>query len=144
MFKNLTAFVGAFVIAFCLTPFLATSCRTIDAHLAPAQVVTTVELRSQAITQADALLKAGKLPDAALIQLLRDDVSAWAYLRTSANGMTASADMQSVLQTQQIGLTVAIKKIAAGEYTVPEKVELLDTLVQTWASLETYYNPKVN
>lgn len=118
------------------------SCRTVDAMATPAQVVTTVHLRSEALKAAETALTAGQLADPALVQLLTDDEAAWKYLRDETNGITISADLKAVMQTQEIGVRVARQKIAAGEYAPAEKVELLHTLAAVWASLETYYHPK--
>lgn len=128
------------VALFAATP----ACRTIDAMTTPAQVVTTVKLRSQTLTEAETALTAGQLTDAALVQLLTDDEAAWKYLREETNRFTASADFKAVLQTQEIGVRVAREKVAAGEYQPAEKIELVRTLAKAWASLETYYNPKVS
>lgn len=125
-----------------LALFVATpSCRTLNAVTTPQQVVTTVHLRSDALKTAEAALTAGSLTDQALVQLLTEDEAAWKYLRDEAANFTASADFKAVLQTQEIGVRVARQKIAAGEYQPQEKLELVHTLAQAWASLETYYNP---
>lgn len=129
----LALFVGVFQVS---------SCRTLNAVTTPAEVVTAVHLRSDALKAAETALAAGQLPDAALVQLLTEDEAAWKYLRAEAGSFTASADFKAVLQTQEIGVRVAREKIVAGEYQPAEKLELVQTLAKAWASLETYYHPQ--
>lgn len=140
MFKRLSIVLVLLSVLIASTP----SCRTIDATFAPAEVVATVNTESAALAKAETSLAAGTLDDPALIKVLTTDADAWKYLRDNSHSLTMSADMKAVLQTQEIGVRSAIKKIAASEYTPAEKTELLQTLHKAWQSLETYYHPKTS
>lgn len=131
-------FLFALLLVFAFT--IPPACRTVNARLAPAAVLTAVDLRTDTLAAAQTALQGGLLDDAALLQLLADDEAAWGYLRENS-GFTTSADLNAVLQTQQIGVRVAREKIAAGLYSPAEKLELVSALALAWSTLDTYYTP---
>lgn len=121
---------------------VAPSCRSLDASRTPPEVVAIVDARQDALRKIEsAFLQGMPVTDAALIAELQVDLAGWARVRELTDTVTAGEDLKAVLQTQQVGLGIAIEKIEAGEYTQDLKIELVHSLIAAWDSLDTYYNP---
>lgn len=134
-------YCGFAVLLLALT-LTSCGCHTINRARTPVEVTNAVATRTTALADLEKALTAGTADAAMIDNTMAAEQLAWETLFSAADSFTAPGDMRTVLQSQKVGVKVARSKIAAGEYSPAETIELVQQLRSAWAGLHKYYNPE--